>query len=122
MGKSLCIMIVDDEPIVGRRLKRLLEKDGHTIHTFTRGSLAVESFRETRYDIIITDLKMGKIDGIKVLEHAAGLTPPPKVIIISGLNQKKFSHEATLKGAYAFLVKPFRIEELRTIIRKASEE
>lgn len=115
-------MIVDDEPIVVNRLKRMLEKDGHTIHTFTRGSLAVESFEDRTYDIIITDLKMGKVDGISVLEHASALEPKPKVIIISGLRQEKYPEEALFKGAFAFLVKPFKIQELRALIRRATQE
>jgi DNA-binding NtrC family response regulator len=120
MIRSLNIMVVDDEPIVGNRLKRLLEKDGHTVHAFTRGSKAVEAMVNNRYDIVITDLKMGKVDGIMVLEHASSLNPPPRVIVISGLNQQKFSHEASIKGAFAF-VKPFRVEELREVIRKVSQ-
>ena len=122
MSASLSIMIVDDESIVGKRLKRLLEKDGHTVQTFTRGSLAIKSFQTYNYDMIITDLKMGKVDGIMVLEYAAALKLSPKVIVISGLTQKKFSQEAFIKGAHAFLKKPFRIKELRDIIKRASEE
>ncbi len=120
MSRSLSIMVVDDEPIVGNRLKRLLEKDGHSVQTFTRGSKAVEALDAGYFDIVITDLKMGKVDGIMVLEHAATLDPPPKVIVISGLNQEKLTREATIKGACAFLIKPFRIEELREVIRKVS--
>ena len=112
-------MIVDDEPIVGKRLKRMLEKDGHTVQTFTRGSLALESLKTCTYDLIITDLKMGKIDGLHLLEYAARLEPEPKVIIISGLKQGKYPEEALHRGPFAYLVKPFRMEELRVIIKRA---
>lgn len=111
-------MVVDDEPIVGKRLKRMLENDGHNVHSFTRGSLALESLKTHTYDLIITDLKMGKIDGLHLLEYAARLEPEPKVIIISGLKQGKYPKNVLYRGSFAFLVKPFKIEELRAIIRR----
>lgn len=115
-------MIVDDEPIVCNRLKRLLTKDGHEVVTFTRGSLALASLKTDVYDLMLTDLKMGKIDGLYLLEYAARLETKPKVIIISGLKQGKYPEKALYRGAYAFLVKPFKMDELRDLIRKVSEE
>lgn len=114
-------MIVDDEPIVGKRLKRLLEKDGHIISSFTRGSLAVQAMQDNTYDIVITDIKMGKVDGPKVLESAMNLNPGVRVVMISGLNEKRVSDEARKMGAYAVLIKPFKIEELRMLIKQAAE-
>lgn len=112
-------MIIDDEPIVVKRLKRLLEKDGFMVEAFTRGSIAVEELENKRFDIIITDLKMGRVDGMKILETAREKNPDTKVIIISGITKIEIIEEAFAKGAFGFVIKPFKIEELKKIIKEA---
>jgi DNA-binding NtrC family response regulator len=116
------IMIVDDEPIVGKRLKRLLEKDGYEVEIFTKGSVALEECDRKHFDIVITDLKMGGVDGMKVLETVRGKNPDTKVIIITGFRKMESSNEAFIKGAFDYLVKPFKIEDLKRIIKKAESE
>jgi DNA-binding NtrC family response regulator len=112
-------MIIDDEPIVGKRLKRLLEKDGYEVEAFTRGSVAAEELERKSFDIIITDLKMGRVDGIQVMEIAKRKKPDTKVIIISGLTKIELADEAFKKGAFGFVIKPFKIDELKKIIKEA---
>jgi len=112
-------MIVDDEPIVGKRLKRLLEKDGYEVEIFTKGSVALEECDRKHFDVVITDLKMGGVDGMKVLETVRGKNPDTKVIIITGFRKMESSNEAFIKGAFDYLVKPFKIEDLKRIIKKA---
>ncbi|MDH4028236.1 MAG: response regulator [Nitrospirota bacterium] len=119
MKYKLRLMIIDDEPIVGKRLKRLLEKDGFNVETFTRGSLATEELAKDRYDIVITDLKMGKVDGMQILETALTANPDVKVIIISGFSKVEIFNEAFRKGAFAFIIKPFKIDELKKILSEA---
>ena len=113
------IMIIDDEPIVGKRLKRLLEKDGFEVEAFTRGSVAAEELERKSFDIIITDLKMGRVDGIQILENAKEKNPDTKVIIISGLMKIELADEAFRKGAFGFIIKPFKIEELKKLLKEA---
>ena len=119
MSDRFSIMIIDDEPIVGKRLKRLLQKDGYEVETFTRGSVAVEELEKKSFDIIITDLKMGKVDGIQVLEIAKEKNSDTKVIIISGLTKIELADEVFKKGAFGFIIKPFKIDELKKIIKEA---
>ncbi len=122
MNYRFRIMIIDDEPIVGKRLKRLLEKDGYDVEVFTRGSIAVEELAKKTFDIIITDLKMGRVDGIRIMETAREINPDTKVIIITGLSKVEIANEALNKGAFDFIMKPFKIEEIKQIIRKAEME
>lgn len=122
MTTKLRLMIVDDEPIVGKRLKRLLEKDGYEVETFIRGSIAAEALMQKHFDIVITDLKMGRVDGIKILEIARKKNPHTKVIIITGFSKKETAIEAFNKGAFDFIVKPFKIEELKQVIQKAEND
>jgi len=112
-------MIVDDEPIVGKRLKRLFEKEGFAVETFTRGSAAIDELKKKHFDIVITDLMMGVVDGMKVLEFAKANCPDIRVIIITGFGKKETAAEACHKGAFAFIIKPFKIDELREIVRRA---
>jgi DNA-binding NtrC family response regulator len=115
-------MVVDDEPIVGKRLKRLLEKDGYDVEVFTRGSIAVKELEKKPFDIIITDLKMGRVDGIGIMEAARQRNPDTKVIIITGLSKAEIANEAVKKGAFGFIMKPFRIEDVRQIVKNAETE
>jgi DNA-binding NtrC family response regulator len=115
-------MIVDDEPIVGKRLKRLFEKDGYAVEIFTRGSAALKELENKKFDIIITDLKMGKVDGMQILETARGKYPDTKIIIISGLSKNELVIDALKKGAFSFIVKPFKISELKEVVIRAHRE
>lgn len=113
------IMIVDDEPIVGKRLKRVLEKEGYSVDAFTRGSQALEEVGKRRYDVVITDIMMGNVDGMMILDHVRSRYPDVPVIIITGYGKKETAEEAIRKGVYAFLIKPFRIDELKTLVKEA---
>ncbi|OGL47075.1 MAG: histidine kinase [Candidatus Schekmanbacteria bacterium RBG_16_38_10] len=122
MTVKLRLMVIDDEPIVGKRLKQLLEKTGYIVEAFTESSTAVEELEKTHFDIIVTDLKMDGIDGMKILEIARKKNPDTKVIIITGFSKMETAAEAFNKGAFDFIVKPFKIEELKQVIQKAEIE
>ena len=119
---NVSIMIVDDEPIVGKRLKRLFEKDGYNVEIFSRGSQALKELENKKFDIIITDLKMGKVDGMQILETAREKYPDTKIIIISGLSKNELVIDALKKGAYSFIVKPFKFNELKEVVYRAHRE
>jgi DNA-binding NtrC family response regulator len=112
-------MIVDDEPIVGKRLKRLFEKEGFVVETQTRGSVAIEELEKRHFDIVITDLMMGNVDGMKVLEFTKAISPDTQVIIITGFGKKETASEALRKGAFAFVIKPFKMDDLKEVVRRA---
>lgn len=113
------IMVVDDETIVGKRLKRLFEKSGFDVEIFTESSAAVENIKKKTFDIIITDLRMEGIDGIEILETAKEINPDIQVIIITGCVRRKRRVEALEKGALDFITKPFKIADLKKAVQKA---
>lgn len=119
---NISIMIIDDEPIVGKRLKRLFEKDGYAVEIFTRGSLALDELEQRKFDIIITDLKMGKVDGMQILDTVREKYPDTKIIIISGLSKNELVLDALKKGAFSFIVKPFKFNELKEVVIRALRE
>ncbi len=115
-------MLIDDENIVGKRLKPALEKTGDIVETFEEGKKALARFDENPFDIVITDIRMENIDGIEILEQVLAKSGGTKVIIITGYATVEIAREALSKGAFDFIAKPFKPADLRVIIERASKE
>ncbi len=120
--KKLRIMIIDDENIVGKRLKPALEKTGDMVESFEDAKKALERFNEQPFDIVVTDIRMDEIDGIEVLEHVLAHSDKTKVIIITGYATVEVAREALAKGAFDFIAKPFKPNDLRVVIEKAAKQ
>ncbi len=121
MDKKVCVLLLDDEPIVGKRLKPAVEKMGCDVEVFEDPRVALERIDEKAFDIVVTDIRMDEIDGIEVLERVKKKSPRTKVIMITGYAMMSLAREAMEKGAYDFIAKPFTPEELRKAIAKAAE-
>ena len=121
MDRKTKIMLVDDEAIVGKRLKPSLEKKGYEVEVFGDGRSAIERVDREAFDIVVTDVRMDDIDGIQVLEHVQAKSPETKVIIITGYATVEIAREALVKGAFDFIAKPFKPSDLRVIIEKADK-
>jgi len=121
MSKTRSILILDDEPIVGERLKTLLVKDGHLVEVFTDPRLAIKHLEEKTFDIIISDIRMREIDGIQVMNHVFQKSKKTKVILITGYATLELARESLTKGAFDFIAKPFKSKEIRTTIGRALE-
>jgi DNA-binding NtrC family response regulator len=121
MGKKLDILILDDEPIVGKRLQPALHRDGHQVEVFVDPQKAVERLKEKSFDIVVTDIRMDEMDGIQVLESVAAKSPGTKVIMITGYATLELARESLAKGAFDFIAKPFKLGEIRGTIQKAIE-
>ncbi len=115
------ILILDDETIVGERLKASLEKDGHNLETFTSSVEALKSLKEKNFDIVVTDIRMDDISGIEILEQVRKKSLRTKVIMITGYATLEVARESLTKGAFDFIAKPFKIKEIRKAIEKAVE-
>ena len=117
--KTTTICILDDEPIVGDRLKPELEDDGYTVEVFTDSASALARLEETCFDIFITDLKMEGVDGMGFLERVKEKCPSCEVIVITGYGTLESAREAQIKGAFDFIAKPFRLGDIREVVKKA---
>ena len=122
MSSKVTVMVVDDEAIVGKRLKPALEKEGYVVEVFGDGEEAVGRLKEQEFDIVVTDIRMERVDGMQLLEHVVANTPRTKVILITGYATVELAREALLKGAFDFIAKPFKPADLRAVIRKATRE
>lgn len=121
MPDPLSIMVIDDEPIVGKRLKPALEKSGYIVEVFESGTDALQRIEQKVFDIVVTDVRMDDIDGIEVLARVSAKSPRTKVIIITGYATIELAREALAKGAFDFIAKPFKPNDLREVILKAAE-
>jgi len=121
MTKSLEVLLLDDEPIVGRRLKPALDKIGCRVEVFENPKQAVARIDQKEFDIVVTDIRMEGMDGIQVLEHVQEKWPRTKVIMITGYAKMGLAREAMGKGVFDFIAKPFRPDDLRQIIVNAAE-
>ncbi len=121
MSKLLEVLLLDDEPIVGRRLKPALDKIGCHVEIFENPREAVARIDQKDFDIVVTDIRMEEMDGIQVLEYVQKKCPRTKVIMITGYAKVELAREAMGKGVFDFIAKPFRPDDLRRIIANAAQ-
>jgi len=118
--EKLEVMVVDDEPIVGKRLKPALTKYGYDVEVFDNPIKAIDRFDEKEFDVVVTDLRMEDLNGIQVLEHVTAKSAKTKVIFITAYATVENAREALVKGAFDFIAKPFKPNDLRMAIAKAA--
>ncbi len=119
---KLRILILDDEPIVCKRLKPSLEKLGFEVDTFTRSFEAMQAVEKSSYDIIVTDLKMEGMDGMRFLQEAKKLYPETEVIVITGFATMETAKESFKKGVFDFIAKPFNLNEIQKVVQRAADK
>ncbi|HEY6081185.1 MAG TPA: sigma-54 dependent transcriptional regulator [Polyangiaceae bacterium] len=113
------ILVVDDEPNLRRVLSAQLERDGYDVHTAEDGEQALGILRDHHIDLVITDLRMPKIDGMELLRRAQTLDAELPVVMITAHGTVDNAVEALKTGAFDYLTKPFDQLEVRTIVAKA---
>jgi DNA-binding NtrC family response regulator len=122
MAPPLRILILDDEPIVCKRLKPAFQKMGYAVETFTDSGSALARLRETIFDIVITDLKMEGADGMQVLTGAKESSPQTHVIVITGFATLDTAKESYRKGAFDFVAKPFKLRDILDCVKRIEEK
>ncbi|MFO7965948.1 MAG: response regulator [Desulfobacterales bacterium] len=121
MAEQLEVLLLDDEAIVGKRLKPALAKIGCNVEVFENPRAALDRIDDKEFDIVVTDIRMDDIDGLQVLEHVSKKSPRTKVIMITGYAMMSLAREAMEKGAYDFIAKPFQPNDLRKVIASAAK-
>jgi DNA-binding NtrC family response regulator len=121
MTQPLEVLVLDDEPIVGSRIKPSLEKAGYRVEIMTDSQKAMERIKQKQFDIVVTDFKMSRVSGLDLLRAQKELWPETEVIIITGYATLETAREAMQSGVYDFMAKPFRLHELKEVIGRAAE-
>ncbi len=120
--KPARILIVEDELIARENLDHVLLKEGYGTVAVESGQMAFKELEREEFDLVMTDLRMQQVDGLQVLERTKELYPDTEVIMITGYATVSSAVEAMQRGAYHYLAKPYKIEEVRILVRKALEK
>ncbi len=116
--QSARVLVVDDEEIARTNLEYILRKEGHQVNGASNGSEALEMIKAREYDLILTDLKMEKMDGLQLLESAKQIAPHTEIIMVTGYATVSTAVDALKKGAAHYLSKPIKLDELRETVRE----
>ena len=113
------ILVVDDEPNLRRVLGAQLSRDGYEVHAASDGEEALRILQEQYIDVVITDLRMPRLDGLELLRRALALEPELPVVIITAHGTVDNAVEALKSGAFDYITKPFDQNEVRNVVKKA---
>ncbi|MEW6594438.1 MAG: sigma-54 dependent transcriptional regulator [Thermodesulfobacteriota bacterium] len=122
MAEEKRILVVDDEEVALTNLVYVLKKEGYDVTGTQSGSEAVKLLARHEYDLVLTDLKMEKVDGMEVLARARERHPDIEVIMITGYATVDSAIEAMKAGAYHYIAKPYKLDEVRKVVREALEK
>jgi len=120
-GKKIKLLIADDEKNVSLILQKELARRNYEVSVASDGRSAVEFAQKVDYDVIVMDMTMPQMDGIQALKAIKQAEPSPEIIMLTGNATLETAIEAMKAGAYDYLTKPCKIEELDVLIRKACE-
>ncbi len=114
------ILVVDDELNIRRVLAALLKRDGHNVRTAADGGEAMAELKLRPFDVVITDLKMPRVDGLQLLSHVNEHYPDTPVIIITAHGTIGGAVDALKSGAFDYITKPYEQESLKRAVDKAT--
>lgn len=115
------IVLIDDEPIIHQALGAFLHRSGHQVRSATDGNDGLALASEHKPDLIISDIRMPGIDGLELLEKLKMRTPTTPVVLITGHGDITTAVSALDRGAFAYLRKPVKLEELVGVIERIED-
>jgi DNA-binding NtrC family response regulator len=121
MKKNISVMVLDDEPIVGERLRPVLEREGYEVEVFTESQKALNRLAEKNFQVLVTDLKMSGPSGLDVLKFLKDQAMETKAIVITGYATIERAREAEILDA-EFVTKPFKLEQIVKLVDKAAKK
>lgn len=115
------LLVVDDEPHILGLLESLLKGEGYDVVPALDGNTASERLKGESFDLLLTDLRIEPVDGIGLLRLAQEVKPGLPVILLTGYASVETAIEAMQLGAFDYITKPFKVDELLTVVRRALE-
>ncbi|MBF8303277.1 MAG: sigma-54-dependent Fis family transcriptional regulator [Candidatus Dadabacteria bacterium] len=122
MQEKSKILVVDDEPGMRTFLEIILRKEGYSVETAADGMKALDNINNNVFDLAILDILMPVMNGIEVLKRIIEKSPETTVIIITAFASHETAIEAMKLGAYDYITKPFKIDEIKLVIKKALDK
>jgi signal transduction histidine kinase len=115
------ILVVDDEANVLLTVVAILQQEGYDVDSAPSGAAAIEAIRASHYDLVLTDLKMPGINGLRVLEEVRKISPSTVTVMMTGYGSVGSALEAVQHGAYEYLLKPTEVADLKAAVRRSLE-
>jgi DNA-binding response OmpR family regulator len=119
---SAQILVMEDDLSVARGLEMILSEEGYTVNLADTGKLAMQAFKQKRFDLLVADLRLPDIDGMEVIKQIKADKPETEVIVITGYGTTAAAVEAMKLGVHDFLPKPFTEDQIKAAIDEALKE
>lgn len=120
-GNTVSILVVDDEKGLLEIFRKILEKEGYAVTTAENGQTAISLLKNNPYDIVFSDLRMPGVDGLELFRWIHRNTPETTVVIVTAFGTVESAIETLKSGAYDYLIKPVKIDELRLLVKRILE-
>jgi len=122
MPPQIRILVVDDDEVTCNLLEEVLSKEGYKVHKALSGREAIEKGEGRPYDVVLTDIKMVDVDGMEVLRAYRQMSPDTIIIMMTAFGSIETAIRAIKEGAYDYVSKPFKLEEIKLTIQRALEQ
>src|SRR4026207_887451 len=113
------MLVVDDDTVARDLLAEALKKEGYTVEAFASGEEVIARGRLGRVDLVLTDIRMGAVDGLTVLREFKRMSPDTAVVVLTSFGSLEGAIEAIKQGAYDYLAKPFKKEEIKLVVQRS---
>ena len=121
-AEQVKLLVAEDDPEMLALLERHLEREGYHVIAVNGGALALGRLRTESFDVVLTDLKMPGVDGMEILRASREVQPEARVILMTAYASIDTAIQAIREGAYHYVAKPFRFEEISLVVSKAVED
>src|SRR5688572_25905468 len=115
------ILVVDDDAVARELLAEALKKEGYDVEAFGSGESAIARGREGRVDLVLTDIRMGAVDGLTVLREFKRMSQDTAIVVLTAFGSLEGAIEAIKQGAYDYLAKPFKKEDIKLVVQRSLE-
>lgn len=119
--KKAKILVVEDNPATRELLRELLSQEGYMVKIARDGKEALRRVRKDNFDLVLTDVKMPRMNGIQLLKELQKITPDTKVVIVTATADLQIAVKAMKLGAYDYITKPFCLDSVLQKVEKALE-
>ncbi|HEX6277445.1 MAG TPA: response regulator, partial [Polyangiaceae bacterium] len=116
------VLVVDDEKFIRDIIADFLGMEGYIVRTAEDGTSAISELERARYDMVISDLKMPRMGGLDLLKEVARAHPDTLTVIMTGFGTVETAIDAMKRGAYDYILKPFKVEEIVHIVQRGLEK
>ncbi|BCA56645.1 Acetoacetate metabolism regulatory protein AtoC [Nitrospira sp. KM1] len=117
--QAATILVVDDDSVARELLAEALKKEGYDVEAFSSGEEAIARGRQGRVDLVLTDIRMGAVDGLAVLREFKRFSPGTEIVVLTAFGSLEGAIEAIKQGAYDYLAKPFKKEEIKLVVQRS---